>query len=381
MVKITLTNQVKESPYKKAILDISIGICLIDEKEEMDLALLDSTSFQHPLLSHPSLKSETTDYQYSYNDMQGLLNTAKYVYATLLHTKNPKSCRFIINPEPQFFTQKAIYKIPFSLDPNNAANQFISVSQINGIISQSSHHSFHFFDNLLIDTILLYDDLPSMIDGDELFNCDPIAYELLNKPDAFDQCELRNINHFIGFGIYAREDIKKGTAICLYQGRKENPKDKRYHFIPRHDALGLGIDARLYGNIGRFVNHAPPTDGTKSSDPRFLDANLIGERYVVYGIEVIIFTTVKDIRKNEQLLVDYGARYFEGGDEYRFNVHGSLCDPQGKRLQEKHHDKLSILRIMAKNGITQAAYQLLRRPLIAVVIVLAIAVILYSFAE
>ncbi|KTC86509.1 SET domain-containing protein-lysine N-methyltransferase [Legionella brunensis] len=378
MVKVTLTNQNTQSPFKKVILDVASGTFVAEGCPETDIKQLANINFHHPLLVHPILKSENTIYRYCYDDTESFLKIARYIYATLLQVSNPKDCQFIITPSPKFLSLKATYKIPFSIDCHKPAKKSITVTQVNGIISQSSREEFNFFDKLIVDTTLSLKNLPSMVDGDELFSYSPIGYSILNKPDPFVICEVRNINQFIGFGVYARKDIKRGTHVCLYQGvKKSNSKSKRYYFIPKFDILGLGIDAQHYGNIGRFVNHAPSPSRAKQSDSLLL-SNLIGERHTIYGLEIIVFSAIRDIVKGEQLLVDYGAAYFENVDEYRFAANGSLFDPKGKPLKEKHHAKLMMWRVMAKNGVTLAAYRLLKRPILALSFALIGFLLLYS---
>ncbi|WED44513.1 SET domain-containing protein-lysine N-methyltransferase [Legionella cardiaca] len=375
MVKIILTNHNKQSPFKKAVLDVSSKICEIDESQKGGFQLLQNLDFQHPLLSYPYLKSSTTTYHYHYHDMAGLLETAKYVYATLLHASKPEECQFVVSPSPHFLSLKAIYKIPFSLDDHKEAKDFITVNQINGIISQLANHQFHFHDKLIINDTILFKNLPETVDGDALFAYNDKAYELLNKEEPFELCEIRYINQFIGFGVYARKDIKKGTNVCVYQGMKTNPESKRYHFYPHFDLLGLGIDATDYGNIGRFVNHAP---SSSQPDHFLLDVNLMVDRHILNGIEIVAFTAKRDIAKNEQLFVDYGAGYFENAEEYRFNREGKLLNPKGEILLDKHHEKLNTLRVMAKNGVSQAAYRLLKRPLLALLLTALGFIALYS---
>ncbi|CEK10474.1 SET domain-containing protein-lysine N-methyltransferase [Legionella hackeliae] len=379
MVKITLTNQNNQSSCRKAVLDIGSKVWLLDDKEECNFTRLQKVDFRHPLLTCSVLKSKTTRYDYTYDNLDDMLNTAKMIYATLLQANHPQNCQFVITPSPKFFLLKSSYQIPFSLDHYKRAKNFITANQLDGLISQSSNSSFHFIDQLIIEGTISLETLPAEVNGDQLFEFDKHGYLLLTKNDSFDKYELRNINHYIGFGVYAREAIQKDEDVCLYLGiKKHNPDIKRYYFNSRSDALGMGTDAHYYSNIGRFVNHAPADSRVSNPDSRLLGANLKSKRYLFYGIELVAYSAIRNIAKGEQLLVDYGDEYFESNNEYRFSIDGHLKDSTGKLLKETYHEKLSILRVMAHNGITQAAYRLLKRPLIALSISLIVLLILYS---
>ncbi|ASQ46098.1 SET domain-containing protein-lysine N-methyltransferase [Legionella clemsonensis] len=378
MVKITLTNQNPDSSYRKAIVDVGSKICIIDDQEK-NLDYLRAINFQHPLLTYPALQSTSNSYHYSYTNVDELLKTARYIYATLLQSKKPEDCQFVISPSPKFHSLKTTYQIPFSLDPHKPAKNRISVNQLNELISHLSNHSFRFIDNLIIEETLSLDNLPSKINGNTLFNFDKKTYLFLHKADPFEKIELRYINGFIGFGVYAKETILRGEFVCLYHGIKKSiPDMKRYYFNFHLDVLGLGTDARFCSNIARFINHAPALARVKQFDSSLLYANLGYKRYFLYGIEVVGFIALRNIAKGEQLFIDYGPEYFDPTEEYRFNISEKLTDPMGSLLKEKYHEKLSIWRIMAKNGITQAAYRLLKRPIIALFIALVALSLIYS---
>ncbi|OCH97504.1 SET domain-containing protein-lysine N-methyltransferase [Legionella jamestowniensis] len=358
-------------------MNVASKICIIDG-EERDLKSLQDINFQHPLLTYPSLQSNSNRYHYSYDNIDELLKTARYIYATLLWAEKPHECQFVISPSHKFLSLKKTYQIPFSLDYNKPAKSWIDIHQMNNLLSHISGYRFRYIDNLIIEQTLSLKDLPRKVNGDVLFDFDKQTCAFLYKAEPFEKCDLRYINEFIGFGVYAREAILRGEFVCFYYGVKtSNPEIKRYHFSSRFDVLGMGTDASSYSNIARFINHAPARTRVKQVEPSLLYANLAYRWYLLYGIEVVGFIALKNIAKGEQLLIDYGPGYFEPTEECRFNVEGKFLAPNGMLLSEKHHEKLNMLRIMAKHGISQAAYRILKRPLIALSIALAVFVLIY----
>lgn len=374
MVKIILNNQDRESPYKKAILDIASGTCLINNDETIHSSLLKKINFTHTLLMEPAIPATDGSYCYAYHDAEGLFNTARTIYATLIQINNPTDCRFKIAPSEYFPRLKAIYKIPFSLDYRKPAKELITVNQLNRIISRASGSNFQFQDNLEINETLSFNDLPPVVDGDALYKTNPQIHQLIKQADDFKKYELRYINHFVGFGVYSRKNIKKGEPVCLYYGIKNFSKTskKRYSFHPTVDSLNLYTDAYPCGNIARFINHAPKPDNTKNTQPPspLYEANLDSVIFCLHGIEVIAYFASRDIFKGEQLLVDYGSEYFENLELLRFKDDGNVIDSKNRQLHERKHQRMPILRIMAQNGIKQALWPLFKRPIAVLFVVL-----------
>ncbi|KTD19299.1 SET domain [Legionella lansingensis] len=380
MVKIVLTNQHQQPSIKEAVLDLASGKVLLDKKQEVDFEAFKTFDFCHPLLAHPRLSSATNVYCYKYKDMEGLLSTAKYIYATLIASSEPMHCQFEITPSDEFFTPlKKVYRIPFSLNYRKAAKKTITVNQFNGIVSQASGFKFDFHDGLIIKDKISVKNLPPEINGDALFEENETIYELLNKPDDFETYELRYINNYIGFGVYAKRAIKKNQPVAFYLGVKTtHPELHAYYFGPKHDALLMGTDAQNYSNIARFINHAPNPDDADKQNSSLLEANLITQRHLLNGIEVVLFGAQRDIAKGEQLLIDYGTRYFEPGEAFRFTTKEDLLNANHQRLFDKKWEKLSVMRIMAQHGVSQAIYAILKRPIIALIIILLIWLLLHS---
>ena len=101
-------------------------------------------------------------------------------------------------------------------------------------------------------------------------------------------------------GLYAADDIKKGTKIIQYKGKiitikesETNPKydnDKAIYLFNINKRFDLDGDFKF--NIARLINH--------SCEPN-CEVDGIGYKLWVYAI--------KDIKKNEELTYDYGFSF------------------------------------------------------------------------
>lgn len=99
-----------------------------------------------------------------------------------------------------------------------------------------------------------------------------------------------------GKGLFAEEDIPKGTCVIEYVGRPigqtEADRDNgRYLF---EVARGKTIDGNIPSNVARYINHscAPNCEAVGPSG------------------RVFIFST-KRIKGGEELSYDYGEEYFD----------------------------------------------------------------------
>lgn len=119
---------------------------------------------------------------------------------------------------------------------------------------------------------------------------------------------LRCIDDQIGHGAFADADIEEGQMIGEYTGivietSKAKKLDMSYAWtlVPpaqhTNRAETFFVDAKLAGNFVRFINH--------SSYPNVKPC-------IVYsgGAWHMIYVAAKPIKKDEQLLVDYGAGYW-----------------------------------------------------------------------
>jgi len=132
--------------------------------------------------------------------------------------------------------------------------------------------------------------------------------ETYKKNIECDYCPnifVRYVNDRVGHGVFAKATLKAGKYIGEYAGVVR--EKVRIYFIPPNpycydypipDAKGENhvIDG-TQGNFTRFINHSKqPNLGTAYA---FLD-----------GFYHLIFFTLKDTQKGEQLCCDYGDQYW-----------------------------------------------------------------------
>lgn len=117
------------------------------------------------------------------------------------------------------------------------------------------------------------------------------------KPPAIS---IRYIDETVGYGLFAEETLPMGTIIGEYTGTIKLKSEGSYIF-----GYGLFNATEHYvldgssGNYTRFVNH--------SNRP-----NLLVYDAFYNGIHHTVFETARPIAFGEQLLINYGPRYWEG---------------------------------------------------------------------
>ena len=114
---------------------------------------------------------------------------------------------------------------------------------------------------------------------------------------------------FAGKGAFAKKDLKKGLRLGEYNGKLlsleeyEALTDKAYVFEVKKKFEGryylFFIDARA-GDALRFVNGAYTKEQKEKVN---VEAYQYSER--------IFFRTKRDIKKGEELIIDYGDNYWE----------------------------------------------------------------------
>ncbi len=370
MVKVSLTNQNPESSCKQAIIDIATGMCVVDDGGEIPVRLLKNRNdFVHPLLTHPVPGSSSHLYSCKYEDLQGLLDIAKCVYATLIQVENPLDCKFHIAPSPKFLQLKTRYQIPFSIDHKKPAGELISPEQLNVMISRLAGYTFEYRDTVFLEETLQVCDLPDMVDGDSLYRDNPEILQFCKQADDFGKVELRYINHFTGFGVFARKELCQGEKIAWYCGYKSPPlsDDNRYVFGRRNDVFNRRMDARQNGSISRFINHAPDKIDASCKTPcaGIIAANLKHSIDNVQGMDIIVLVAKRDILKGEQLFYDYGLNYFRDTDKvFLFKRNGTLIDCDQKKIRDSRRQRRAILREMSYCGVRHAQREIFRRPAI-----------------
>jgi SET domain-containing protein len=121
-----------------------------------------------------------------------------------------------------------------------------------------------------------------------------------------DDLEVRT-STIHGRGVFARRPIPAATRIIEYTGEviSDEEADRRYDEPPTEHhhtflfALGNGscIDARVGGNIARFINHA--------CDPNCEAVDVDGHIWV---------EAIRDIAPGEELSYDYGYEWAPDDD-------------------------------------------------------------------
>ena len=117
-------------------------------------------------------------------------------------------------------------------------------------------------------------------------------------------------------GLYAADDIKKGTKIIQYKGKiitvkesETNPKydnDKAIYLFNINKKFDLDGDFKF--NIARLINH--------SCEPN-CEVDGIGYKLWVYAI--------KDIKKNEELTYDYGFAFDKDYKDFPCKCRSKKC--------------------------------------------------------
>uniref|UniRef100_A0A7N8YML9 Euchromatic histone-lysine N-methyltransferase 1a n=1 Tax=Mastacembelus armatus TaxID=205130 RepID=A0A7N8YML9_9TELE len=126
----------------------------------------------------------------------------------------------------------------------------------------------------------------------------------------------------MGWGVRAMQDIPQGTFICEYVGEiiTDAEADKRendFFLFTLDNKVGdvHCIDARLFGNIGRFINH-------------LCEPNLLAVKVFTIHQDLrfprIAFFSSRPIKAGEQIGFDYGDHYWRVKSKYFSCQCGSL---------------------------------------------------------
>ncbi|CAG5918525.1 unnamed protein product [Menidia menidia] len=118
----------------------------------------------------------------------------------------------------------------------------------------------------------------------------------------------------MGWGVRAMQDISQGTFICEYVGEiitdAEGDKRENDSFLFTLDnKVGntYCIDARLFGNIGRFINHL--------CEPN-LQAVKVFTMHQDQRFPRIAFFSSRAIKVGDQIGIDYGDNYWRVKSKY-----------------------------------------------------------------
>lgn len=103
-----------------------------------------------------------------------------------------------------------------------------------------------------------------------------------------------------GVGVFATRRIPRGTTLCEYTGRLlpfDGPEEGDHAYVWTLPGCGR-VDAQVYGNVGRFVNHHCTRASVKCEETMY------GRR------KVLLYKTKRAVEAGEQLFVDYGIYYW-----------------------------------------------------------------------
>ena len=381
MVTISLSNRNPLSQCQLAHINIATGICTLADNRQIERRhLVNELDFSHPLLTEQYITKATDHlYHYQYDDIDGFLYSAIYVYSTLLHVDEPQRCQFKISPSTLFKRAEFKPSVYFSINSNKAAQEVISIRQLEALISHLIGFKFEYSEDFIIDELFTMDDLPSSVDGDNLFKTSLEITQLLKSPSDFAHLELRYIDPTIGFGVFARRVIQPGEILSLYTGKKKLHIDHvKYAYARLNDCLSMYIDARQFGNLMRFVNHAPHPSKSLAPKSVLLEANADITHHYLHGIQVVAYSANRVITQGEQLFVDYGEQAAEQGYSIRFIKNGKMLGVNLKTRWDNALKKVTQLKIMAIYGVKRAQiYLLLRMFMILTAIFVFIGVLIW----
>lgn len=351
--------------------DLKMGEFLTNSKVVSRQSVLASESLSHPLFTERILSQRKKNhYVYMYQDYSEFLLALRYVYATLLQVENPSKCVVHIQPGAQYHTNLDHEAMYFSIHAKKPARQQLSVAQLSGIISKISGYPFQYGNDIILDRQITYLDLPDELDADNLYYMEDTTQSMIDQRPILDKYELRYFNRKMGCGLFARTDIKQGELIARYSGQfmPKNLTYKSYCFIPADKAgYNLMLDGAHYGNVSRFINHAPSPEN--SSAHIYLSANVVVENYLGYGNSHFFYVADRDIACGEQLLVSYGNQYFLVPDTIlHLKKNGEIHDNQNRKINDTPQQRKEVLSVFASFGSRQAQWLLIRKPFIVLLL-------------
>ncbi len=136
---------------------------------------------------------------------------------------------------------------------------------------------------------------------------DCIENSTMDGTDLYAQrVEARFIDDKVGYGVFAKKRIPKGTVLGMYTGKLKllaGDSHSKYLFSFHAKALkDVLIDGKNTGNWTGLMNHSPAKSAKTNVDVK---------EFFYNGLPYIIFYAYKPIKKGDQLLYDYGDDYWE----------------------------------------------------------------------
>ena len=152
-----------------------------------------------------------------------------------------------------------------------------------------------------IDTTLISDDIKPIIDRERVYMLNMPIQQIPSRIYWQDMFNIKYINAAIGWGVFSKQDIKKDKFLGEYTGILERLyalDDGKYAFIyPVFSTTDkLVVNANTHGNYLRYVNHGRPN---------------VKVKYMYDGgLWRLCFFATKTIHTDEQVLLNYGKRYW-----------------------------------------------------------------------
>ncbi|KAL0979586.1 hypothetical protein UPYG_G00186950 [Umbra pygmaea] len=149
----------------------------------------------------------------------------------------------------------------------------------------------------------------------------PVLFECNHACSCWRSCRNRVVQngirarlqlfktHNMGWGVKALQDIPQGTFVCEYVGEiitdaEADSRENDSYLFTLDNKVGdvHCIDARLFGNIGRFINH-------------LCEPNLLAVRVFTMHQDLrfprIAFFSSKPIKSGDQIGFDYGDHFWK----------------------------------------------------------------------
>lgn len=205
-----------------------------------------------------------------------------------------------------------------------------------------------------------------------LMNNSIVESKELQLKMAIEETEMNG--HKI-YGLMAIDTINQGESI-VYGAKQHtfeeasNTTDDFYKIVMNQDTI---ISAKDFGNMARFMNHAPEKDDvskilrlSKKNMATLATANFTSRLIRIGDLEYTVLTALRKINPGERLYWDYGLEYFENLDTSiaLFNRQGKQVNPKryrwlNQRLQFKLNGELvafdNLEEILKNDGLAEAA--------------------------
>ena len=142
-------------------------------------------------------------------------------------------------------------------------------------------------------------------------SCNTICQNSVIIKGPIKDIYITKISRNIGYGVFCRKKITKGSFICTYSGEiigtdeglkraKEQQVNKKSNYILfvkeyfSTESISTVIDPTMIGNIGRYFNH--------SCDPNLVMIPIRVQNMIPH----IALFALKDIQSGTELTYDYG---------------------------------------------------------------------------